>query len=777
MAKRRKKKRSFYKTRKPAVVLASPEIMLHIPAVVPTGWALIKYDAPAVIHDIAEQIRRIQRALWSVPAKAVYYLGAITVGFGTLGFGAVTAYDTLQHYGPTLNNPAVIMNTKNTGTTILDRNGEVLYQGYGAVLRHNIPYEEMPTSLKQATLAAEDPDFYKHQGFSWKGTARAVYQDAIHTGKIQGGSTITQQLVKNTLLSSEKSFTRKYKEIILSIQLEHNYSKDQIMQMYLNTIYFGQGAYGVESAAETYFHKSPKNLTLEESALLAGLPQSPSVYDPNINPDGALERRNYVLQRMQELGYISPQTAKIAVTSAVQAGIRDYTIKAPHFVFYVLDQLRSQYGSEMVEKGGIVVHTSLDYAKQQKAEEIVKTQVTKLAGHHATNGGLVSIDTHNGDILAMVGSANYDNPNFGAVNVTLAQLQPGSSFKPIAYVTAFAKGWNGATKVDDKPIKLPQGDGTIYAPQNYDQKFRGPVTLRRALANSLNIPAVEVLQYAGIHDTINTAHALGIQAPSLTDESRYGMSLVLGGGEVRPIDMAGVYATFANKGVSVQPRAITRVEDRFGNNITQPRHQKANQAVDGRLAYMITNILSDNGARTEEFGANSPLKLSRPAAAKTGTTNDFRDNWTVGYTPDIATAVWVGNNDHTPMQNVDGITGAAPIWHDYMEMALAGTPVNNFAIPSGLVTAKVCATDGGLVDDNDTKGVTEVFLAEAKPTQHCGWSSPKPKPVLVQAETPAAAPAQVASAPEEGGRGGGDPSQDQNPPTPNPGNVPTPRKP
>jgi 1A family penicillin-binding protein len=725
-------------------------------------------DLSALWHDTARLVQRVVRVFTGMKARVLYLV--VALAFMVTGFGIATkiALDTMNKYQNSMGNPSFIMNTKNTGTTILDRNGEVLFQGYGAVTRHNIPLEEMPDTLKQATLATEDPDFYNHAGFSWRGTARALYQDLRHNGKVQGGSTITQQLVKNTLLTNEKSLTRKYKEVILSMEMERRYSKDQILQMYLNTIYYGQGAYGVESASETYFHKPAKELTLEESALLAGLPQSPSLYDPNVDPSAAKQRRDYVLSRMQEHGYVSKELVARTELMPVKAGTRDVLIKAPHFVFYVLDQLQREYGQDMLEHGGIVVHTSLDLKKQEQAEQIVQNQVNKLAGHHATNGGLVSIDPHTGDIVSMVGSVDYNQPGFGAVNVTLAQLQPGSSFKPIAYATAFTKGWNGATEVNDKPIQLPQGDGTIYAPQNYDQKFRGPVLLRRALANSLNIPAVEVLQFAGLHDTIAMAHNLGITEPSLVDENRYGLSLVLGGGEVRPIDMAKVYAAFANQGRTVTPRAIVKVNDKFGQDITKPTAKVNHQAIDPRIAYMITNILSDNGARTEEFGPNSPLVLSRPAAAKTGTTNDFRDNWTVGYTPDLVTAVWVGNNDHSPMTNVDGITGAAPIWHDYMEMAVAGSPVHQFVQPAGVVLAKICSADGGLTDPNDPKAVNEVFLAENQPTKKCGWSGAQPKPQPIQAvnrPVPSApAPVQQAQAPApaiEGGRGGG--------PAPSPG--------
>lgn len=730
-------------------------------------------DARALVHDGWHLVTRpLLKGIIGRPARRTYtvVLSMVLVS-AVIGAGAYTKA-TLDEYRASLTNPAIILNTKNTGTTITDRNGEVLFRGYGAIERHNIGLQQMPKSLVNATLATEDPDFYRHPGFSLKAMARAAYHDLRHTQKGQGGSTITQQLVKNTLLTNDKTFTRKFKELVLSVEMERRYSKDEILQMYLNTIYYGQGSYGVEAASTNYFRKPVDQLTVSESALLAGLPQSPSLYDPTINKEGAGERRDYVLSRMQEHGYLNGGQVAAAHNEAIVTYPRQVAIKAPHFVFWVLDQLRSQYGREMVEHGGITVTTSLDYQKQAQAEQIVANQVAKLASHNASNGSLVSLDPKTGEVISMVGSIDYYNSNFGSVNTTLAQLQPGSSFKPIAYAAAFSKGWNGATVVDDKPMHVAQDNGQVYSPVNYDGKFRGPVTLRRALANSLNIPAIEVLKHAQIDNTITLAHQLGVQAPSLTDRNRYGLSLVLGGGEVRPIDMAAVYASFANQGMSVQPQAINRVSDKFGADITKKPPQPKTQAVDPRIAYMITNILSDNEARKEEFGPNSPLKLSRPAAAKTGTTNDYRDNWTVGYTPGLVTAVWVGNNDHSAMSNVSGIDGAAPIWHDYMEMASAGTPVQDFTVPAGIAFAKVCQKDGGLAAQNDPSAVNEVFLAEAVQTKPCGSvgapvsttppvqqaSSVMPsKPSSTPSQTPVATPqlATTPRAPEEPGRGGG----------------------
>jgi 1A family penicillin-binding protein len=740
--------------------------------------------SPPLARDIRDYLARLGRNLSSRRARSIYLSLSATGALTLVVAAAITAASVMTVYANDISSPAALLSKKKTGTTILDRNGQVLFEGYGGQALNEVNLNDIPDSLRTATLAAEDPDFYQHPGFSWKGMARAAVVDITHHGTVEGGSTLTQQLVKNALLTSNKDFGRKYQEVLLAVELEKRYSKDQILDMYLNEIYYGEGSSGVDAAAQTYFHKSVKDLTLSESAMLAGLPLGPSRFDPNTNLQAATGRRNFVLTRMQELGKISKADADAAKAQPIKlasAGAPDaatgnnpmlvyaktVNIRAPHFVFYVLDQLRAQYGDEVVEQGGITVTTTLDLKKQQLAEASVTKRISELSGHNVTNGGLISVIPASGDILAMVGSVDYNAPGFGNVNVTLSSLQPGSSFKPIAYATAFKKGWNGATKVDDAPMQLPQGDGTMYVPQNYDGKFRGPVTLREALANSLNIPALKVEQFASIHDTIDTAHDMGITG--LKDESRYGLALVLGGGEVRPIDMATVYATFANGGDRVLPRSILKVTDRRSHDITKSTGiTKTAGVLDSRIAYMITNILSDNDARTPEFGANSPLKLSRPAAAKTGTTNDFRDNWTVGYTPQIATAVWVGNNDHTAMNNVDGITGAAPIWHDYMEGALSGLPVVDFTQPAGVTLAKVCKSDGGLANPWDN-GFTEVFFSDAAPTKPCSSYNSRPFDQKKPDQSPTPSPS-----PDQGDTNTGDNSEPTPPPTDTPFPTPTP---
>lgn len=679
----------------------------------------------AIAYDTKKYTGAIWQSLTGKSAQFIYRLAAL-VAISTAGVMAtITAAATVKSFAGSLSDPSLILNRKNTGTTILDRNGQVLFEVYGANNIKQLNIKEIPDPVIKATLAAEDPHFYSHQGLSVRGTTRAIFRDITHQQALEGGSTITQQLVKNALLSPEKTLVRKYREIILALQIEKRYSKDQILQMYLNKTYYGQGSFGIESASQTYFHKSASELSVGEAALLAGLPLGPSRLDPNLNPEGAMSRRNFILSQMHGLGYITPQQYQSAKSEALLVHARQIKIAAPHFVFYVLDQLREIYGDELVEKGGITVYTTLDLTKHQLAERIVAEQVQKLKSRQVTNGGLVALDPTNGDILAMVGSSDYNQPIWGKFNVTTSLLQPGSTFKPIAYAAAFKEGYNGATVVNDKPLALPSGDGTLYRPVNYDGKFRGPVTLRRALSNSLNIPAIEVLRHAGIPDTLATAKDLGIT--SLNQPDRYGLSLVLGGGEVQALEMAGVFATFANSGIKVTPMAIMRVTDKSGKEITIARAAKPERVLDARIAYMLSDIMSDNNARQEIFGSNSPLKLSRPAAVKTGTTNDFRDNWTIGYTPQLATAVWVGNNDHSPMREVDGITGAAPIWNKFMEEAHRGLPPQAFIQPPGLSRVKVCTFDGGIANEWDTSTTNELFFDESKPKRRCASEAPKPK--------------------------------------------------
>lgn len=597
-----------------------------------------------------------------VKVLVIIFLGGIAAVIAAAGVFYAT---TLTLYGKDIEDPSTLLNNKTTGITIRDRNNVTLYQSSDSSQRTVIDYNDIPEKMVQATLAAEDPEFYNHTGISWRGMTRALYKNVTAGGTREGGSTITQQLIKSTVLQPTRSLMRKGQEIVLATELERRYPKQEIMGMYLNGIYYGGSAYGIEQASQQYFGVPAKDMTIGQMAMLAGLPLGPSRFDPVANPEAAIARRDYILNRMRDNKFLSLEELAEAKAEKPQIQPRTRDIKAPHFVFYILNQLRGMYGDDLVDHGGLTITTTLDYTKQQEAQRIVSEQVGALASRNVSNGALISTNPVSGDILAMVGSTDYYNPEFGTVNVTLSQRQPGSSFKPLVYLAAFQKGWNDKTEVDDQPLSIPQTVGPPYVPQNYDLKFRGRVTLRRALSNSLNIPAVHVMQYVGLQTALDTAHRLGIT--TLNQPERYGASLVLGGGEVTMVDMAAVYGSFARQGIKSKPRAILNVRNRYGKDITVPYAQPTERVADAGAVAMLTSILSDNDTRSEIFGQNSPLKTSQFTAVKTGTTNDFRDNWTAGFSKDTVTIVWVGNNDNRPMQNVDGITGAAPIWNKYME--------------------------------------------------------------------------------------------------------------
>ncbi len=725
-----------------------------------TAEEIISHPGPTALDDFFRSVladtRIIGAKTWrfcqtagkvaiSRPARWTYY-SLFVIGISTsavLGLSFVNK--TYAQYAGFINDPVALLNNKTTGTTILDRNGKLLYQVYGASTRVQVSFNDVPKSLVNATLAAEDPGFYQQPAISWRATARAVYQDIIHRGAVEGGSTLTQQLVKNTLVAPNGNFVRKAQEVILATEVEKRYHKDEIMTMYLNGIYYGQGSYGVGAATQTYFKTDVKNLSLGQSAMLAGLPLGPSRFDPTLNPELAKQRRDYVLDRMQSLGFITAEQESAAKAETLTAYPRQINIQAPGFVFYVLDQLRAQYGDDTIKQGGLTVYTTLDLDKQKLGENIVSSQIARLVGRHVTDGALISLNPKNGEILAMIGSANYNDPNFGAINMTTASRQPGSSIKPLVYLDSFTKGYTPATTVDDLPVTYKDGTG-FYQPHDYDMKWRGKVTLREALGNSLNVPAIHVLEHVGIPDALSFMRTLGISTLS-NDPSAYGLSLTLGAGEVKMVDMAAAYGVFANQGKSVTPTSVQKVLNRNGKNITKVATTPASkQLADPRHVSMLTSILSDDNARKLEFGLNSPLHLSRPAAAKTGTTTDFKDNWTAGYTPDVVTVAWAGNADNSPMGNVDGITGAAPIWHDYMEAILAGTPVSNFEQPPGMTSVRLCKQDGGLANAWDNS-VTETIPNEYIPTKKCASLAPPPPPPPTPVPAPDQLPAPVPDQP------------------------------
>ena len=608
-------------------------------------------------------------------------------------------------------------------TKILDRNGETLYEIHGEENRTLVKFEDIPDNVKKATVAIEDEDFYRHAGFNIRGIVRAFVYDLTHSGPSQGGSTITQQYVKNALLTSQKKISRKIKELILSIEIEQIYTKNEILGMYLNEIPYGNNAYGVQAAAQTYFGKDVKDVNLAEAAVLAAIPQAPTYYNPyGSNSDLLLKRKNITLDKMVELKLIDKNTAESAKKEEIKFVARDYGIKAPHFVMYIKELLAAEYGEETLQNGGLVVTTSLDLEKQKIAEEAMEKYKDTMISKGASNAALISVDPKTGQILAMVGSVDYfDTENDGNVNVTIRPRQPGSSIKPIIYSAAFEKGYSPATMLMDVKTDF----GSDYVPQNYDRNFRGPVSIRYALGNSLNIPAVKTLYMVGVKEACDMAQKLGIK--SLNDPDRYGLSLVLGGGEVKLVEMAQAFSVFANSGVKHDLVPILKVQNNKGKTLEEYKEEKdkGQEVLSKNVAYMISNVLSDDNARSSIFGAGSLLTLpDRPVAAKTGTTDEYRDAWTIGYTPSLVTGVWAGNNDNTPMKHEGGYGVAAPIWNYYMRRALAGTTVEQFEVPDGVETVTVDALTGLLPLENipdelkdklPTK--SEIFLKDFVPTK------------------------------------------------------------
>jgi len=573
-------------------------------------------------------------------------------------------------------------------TKIFDKTGKtVLYEIHGAERRTMVELSDIPKFVVDATLTAEDRDFYQHQGFSITGIIRSVIRN-ISTGSRVGGSTITQQLVKNAILTSEKTYTRKLKELILSYQIEKKFTKNDILKMYFNEIPYGSTAYGVESASQTFFGKSVKDVDLAEAAILASMLQKPSYYSPfGNNKEKLLARQKWVLENMAGLGFITQaQKDEAAKEKVAFKKNLSENITAPHFVMYVKEYLSERYGDKAVEEGGMKIITTLDLDKQKIAEEAIKKQAEKNKKWNASNAALVSIDAKTGQILAMVGSADYFNDDIdGQVNVVLRPRQPGSSFKPMVYAAAFRKGFTPETVVYDVVTKFTNYDGKNYEPHNYNLKEYGPVTLRQALAGSLNVPAVQVIYLTGIDNVVDTAEKLGYS--TLKERWRFGLSLVLGGAEVKLLEHTNAFAALAREGEFHETSPILRVEDKDGNMLEEYKDVEA-KVLETQIARQITSILSDNSSRAFIFGEKNLLVLKdRPVAAKTGTTNDNRDAWTVGYTPGVATGVWVGNNDFSEMkQGADGSVIAAPIWNEYMTKTLAQTPVESFNEPNPTIS-------------------------------------------------------------------------------------------
>jgi 1A family penicillin-binding protein len=581
-------------------------------------------------------------------------------------------------------------------TKIYDRTGTaLLYEIYGEERRSWVPLSTMPENLKQMAVATEDAQFYTHYGIDLKGIIRSAIYDLETGGKGYGGSTITQQLIRSTFLTNEKTVERKFREIVLSIELERNYSKDQILEWYLNQVPFGENAYGVEAASSTLFGKPITDISAGEAATLIALIQAPSRY--LAHQDELTQRKNYVIDRMVEEHYFTKDQADKAKADKIAIAANKDNIKAPYFTLWIKQLLDQQYGDQYLQENGLSVYTSLDWGIQQTAETIVAAGVKKNYAYNAHNGAMVVSDPKTGQILAMtVGSGNYYDSSYPPkcksgidcqfdpqYNVPVADpgRQPGSSFKPFVYATAFEKGYDDTTVVVDEPTCFGIWGGKEYCPQNFDLRFHGPVTLRQALAGSLNVPSVKVLNsLAGLKDSITKAQEMGIT--TLNNPSTfYGLSLVLGGGEVKLLDMVNAYGTFATGGLSIPPQPILKIVDSKGNEIFTANKQ-LRRTLEPKSAYTISSILSDNNARAFIFGTHSQLYFpDRAVAVKTGTTSDYRDGWIIGYTPSIVAGVWVGNNNNEPMSQEPGSVVAAPILHNFFDKVLPGYPKETFPNP------------------------------------------------------------------------------------------------
>jgi penicillin-binding protein 1C len=664
-------------------------------------------------------------------------------------FGAGATYVVIQYFTIARTLPDISGLSERASqfetTRILDRNGNVLYEilDPNAGRRTYVPLERISPYAIAATIATEDKEYYNHPGFDPIAIARAFWSNYTTGEIVSGASTITQQLARMLLLDPEeaaqRTYERKAREIVLAAELTRRYSKDEILELFLNENNYGNLAYGIEAAAETYFNTSAEQLNLAQAAFLAGLPQAPAVHDIYSNRDETLRRHKQVLVLMYQLSQdkncievsnnIQPVCVDAQTATQAAQEIEAYnfqqpriTYRYPHWVNYIRTLLEAQYDAQTIYRSGFTVTTTLDPALQDQAQDIVRRQIDSLAGQNVQNGAVVAMRPSTGEILAMVGSADFDNEAIaGQINMAAVPRQPGSSIKPLTYLAAFEKGWTPATLIWDVQSEFPpSGDPNDtrepYRPVNYDGRYHGPITMRSALANSYNVPAVKALQYVGIYNgMIPMAQRMGITTLTRND---YGLSLTLGGGEVTLIDMTNAFATLANNGRRIPAVAITKIVDYTGKVIFEHTSPPGEQVVRPEHAYLITSILSDAEARAPAFGRNSVLELPFAAAAKTGTTNDVRDNWTMGYTPDLAVGVWVGNADYTPMQGTSGITGAAPIWAEFMQLAvpaLTGGNPSPFVRPANIVERVVCTISGTEPSEWCPAQRTELFAADQQP--------------------------------------------------------------
>lgn len=655
---------------------------------------------------------------------------------------------TYVYFARDLTDKQSIMNRNNAGVTLLDDKGEVFFTFYSPKELDPVALGDISENVQNAVIASEDRDFYTNPGFSPRGIARAFITNLNARQIREGGSTISQQLVKNALLSSDRTFLRKYQELILALEIERRYSKEDILEMYLNSVYFGEGEFGIENAAQKYFAKDASQLNLTESTLLVAILPAPSALSPfSGDLESAKERQEIVLSQMIEAGFITEAEKDVALSQKLNFAqiLPDETNTiAPHFALMVKDFLIREYGEETITRSGFRVKTTLNKNWQEFSQTTVQNQVRNLTRNKVSNGAAVVMDPKTGQIKALVGSADWENEDNGKLNITIANRQPGSAFKPIVYAKALEdKDVTAATTIDD--TKTSWGN---YTPKNFDNKFRGQVTVRRALANSLNIPSVKVMEKVGVEDTLEIAEELGIS--TLGDDTiDYGLSLVLGAGDVKLLELTAAFGAFADSGTYHEPNFITEINDKKENTIYTYEEEEKRVLNDG-VAFIISSILSDNNARREVFG--NSLTVSRQAAVKTGTTENFRDALTVGYTPNLVVGVWVGNNDGAPMDSVAGSLGAAPIWRALMNKFLAELPNERFSPPSSVVERNICtrqiaqpSPDPSASPAPSAPTLTtqkEYFLRGTEP-EEC--KAPSPTPTASPSSTPTPSPEQTPS--------------------------------
>lgn len=662
----------------------------------------------AHIRDILQDKKKLQ--------KYVLY-GSI----GLILFLFFFAFVLFVWFSRDLPSPGKLSQAEQNATIFYDRDGKILFQLYKDKNRLPIAFKDIADPLKKGTIAIEDKEFYKHGGFSSTGILRSFFCLVVSRKICGGGSTITQQLIKNVLLDSTQTTTRKLKELILAISVEGKYTKDQILEMYLNEAPYGGSYYGVGAAAKGYFGKNPNQLTLLESAFIAGLPQSPSVYSPFIGvKDTWKGRTKDVLRRMREDKYITvlEEKAALAKMNSLTFSQSRMSMNAPHFVFYVKDLIEKEYGPKILEQG-LKIKTTLSLDVQQKAEKIVKDEIDGIKKYKVGNGAVVVLDSTTDEILSMVGSYDYNDEEYGKYNAAVSRRQPGSAVKPITYALAFEKGYTPATMLMDVKTVFPVKDQSDYMPVNYDGKFRGPVQLRYALANSLNIPAVKLVSMVGISDFLERADLMGLHtlAPTSENLNRFGLSITLGGGEVSLLDLSNAFAVFARGGVRKEPVSILEIKDHSDKLIFSSRASKETKVFSPEISFLISHILSDNNARSDAFGLRSYLSIpGKTVAVKTGTTNDKKDNWAVGYTKGVTVGVWVGNNDNTIMDPrvTSGSTGASPIWYTLMSELLKKYKDGIIDKPEKVKALQIDPLFGGLPKDS-SQTRSEYFIEGTEP--------------------------------------------------------------